>query len=275
MTHRIIRIGRTFYGLAMIVYGVQQFVYGDFRNVLFPPWQHILPWLPVWAYIFGAYLLASGFSIIFSKNPKNVLLVLGGTLLSLVCLFQVPYELISEPNSSYHLGLWVSTLKELALAGGAFVMAGTLPADHEASPGSSFVINLLHKIIPYGSIFFSITIVSFGVSHFLYAEFVAALVPAWAPDHLFWTYFAAVALIGSGICIILDIRMRAVALLLGVMIFLWFLSLHSPATFRDPFIDRGNNLSSSLDALAFSGTAFAIAFGLKKQKWIDDIEHLV
>ncbi len=272
---RFIRIGRIFYGLAMVVYGIQQFIYGDFRNVLFPPWQNRLPWLPLWAYLFGIYLIASGVSIFINKNARNASLLLGGVLLSFLCFLQVPYELISEPNKSFHLGLWVSALKELALAGGAFVIAGTVPAENGSWPGNSLVINNLSKVIPYGSIFFSVTITSFGIAHFLYAENVATLVPVWIPDHLFWTYFAGVALIGAGVFIILNIKLRIIALLLGVMIFLWFVSLHLPAAWKDPSVDRGNNLSSAFDALAFSGTAFAIAFGLKTQKWIDDIEQAV
>ncbi len=275
MSLRFIKIGRIFYGLAMVVYGIQQFIYADFRNVLFPPWQYHLPWLPLWAYLFGLYLIATGVLISINKKTRNVSLLLGGVLLSFFCFFQVPYELISEPNKSFHLGLWVSALKELALAGGAFVLAGTYPAENGPWPGNSLLINNLSKVIPYGSLFFSVTMTSFGIAHFLYAENVATLVPGWIPDHLFWTYLAAVALIGAGVFIILNIRMRVIALLLGVMIFLWFLSLHVPAAWRDPSVDRGNNLSSSFDALAFSGTAFAIAFGLKRQKWIDDIERAV
>jgi len=275
MKNRFIQTGRAFYGLALIVYGIQQFIYADFRNVLFPPWQHHLPLLPVWAYIFGIYLVLSGVLLILDKYARNVALIMGITLLSFFCFLQVPYELISEPNKSYHLGLWVSALKELALAGGAFVIAGTYPVANGSLPGRSFVIEYAAKIIPYASIFFSITMICFGITHFMYAKFVVNLVPAWFPDHLFWTYFAAVALIGSGVFIILNIRMRIVALLLGIMIFVWFLVLHLPLAYKHPYINRGNELSSSFDALAFSGIALVIAFGLKKQKWIEDIEQMV
>jgi hypothetical protein len=33
-----------------------------------------------------------------------------------------------------------------------------------------------------------ITVVAFGIVHFLYAEFVKTLVPNSIPGHLFWTY---------------------------------------------------------------------------------------
>ena len=265
----MIKLGRTFYALAIVVYGIQQFVYGDFRNVLFPPWQQHLPGLPVWAYSFGVYLIVSGTLMLRGKHVKNVALGLGGVFLFLFCFCHIPYELISEPNKSYHLGLWVNALKELALAGGAFVIAET--ANQNSTIRKSIVLQVLEKISPYGSILFCFTMISFGIAHFMYAEFVSTTVPKWFPDPMFWTYFAGVALIGSGTCIVLNIRMQVIALLLGLMIFLWFACLHVPGAINDPFVDRGNLVASAFDALAFSGIAWSIAFGLTKQKWIEDI----
>ena len=63
-------------------------------------------------------------------------------------------------------------------------------------------------MIPIGKIFFSITMISFGIDHFLYTGFVATLVPSWFADHNFWAYFAGVALIGSGVAIILEIKCK-------------------------------------------------------------------
>lgn len=100
----------------------------------------------------------------------------------------------------------------------------------------------------------------------MYAENVATLVPAWIPDHLFWTYFAGVTLICSGVAIILNIRMRQIAVLLGTMIFLWFIVLHLPRAFAEGLGNRGNEVASSFDALAFTGIAFMIAFGVSVKK---------
>jgi len=255
----IIKTSRLFYGIAIVVNGIQQFIYGNFRRVQLPPWQYYLPALNYIAYLTGAGLIGAGASIIFNVRARNVSLILGGIFLLLCCLVHVPYELISEPNKSYHLGLWENTLKELALAGGAFVVAGSY---NESQPKpESVLIKSLEKMIPLGSVFFSITIVSFGISHFMYEKFIEPMVPSWVPDHTFWTYFSGTALIGAGVCIILDIRKRKVAALLGTMLFLWFWMVHISGAMANPEIDRGNLVSSAFDALAFSGTAFLIAAG--------------
>ena len=262
---QFIRTSRYFYSTALIVFGLQQFYFGTFRDVLFPAWQSSLPLLPVWAYIFGIFLITAGMAIIFEKRAKEVFLILGGIFLVFFLLAQIPYELFSQPNHIYHLGLWTNPLKELAYAGGAFVIAGTYKNENINLQNTNALFTILEKLIPFGSIFFCITMISFGIAHFMYADFVAKMVPVWFPDHPFWTYFAAVALIGSGICIVLNIRRKIMAFLLSLMIFLWFVMLHLPNAFANPTMDRGNELASAFDALLFSGTALAIAFGLKYQ----------
>ncbi len=153
-----------------------------------------------------------------------------------------------------HFGDWENAAKELALAGGAFVIAGCFPEKNE-SPLTRF----LGKLIPFGAALFPITIISFSIDHFLYAKEAQGYVPSWIPYHLFWMYFAGAALLGSGIAIILKIRTGLIAALLGAMIFIWFISLHIPRVIASPVADLGGEVTSAILALAYSGTAFVIA----------------
>ena len=100
----------------------------------------------------------------------------------------------------------------------------------------------------------------FGIDHFLYAQFVATLVPEWIPFPFFWTYFAAVALIGSGISFITGIKIKLVGLLTAIMLFIWFLILHIPRAVAMPELANGNEITSVFQALAFSGVALTTAF---------------
>ena len=164
----IVKISRGFYAIALMIYGIQQFIYGDFRNVFLPPWQTNLILLPLWAYLFGIFLIAIGFAVITGKMAREALLILGGIFLASFCFVHIPYELTSEPNSSWHLGVWGNALKALALAGGAFVIAGTFHEDSVDPQNKSAIFKFLERIIPYGEIFFSITMMCFGTTHFLY-----------------------------------------------------------------------------------------------------------
>jgi hypothetical protein len=103
--------------------------------------------------------------------------------------------------------------------------------------------------------------ISFGLDHFFYTDGISTIVPNWIPWHIFWTYFAGVALIGSGVTIILKIQLKLSALLLSLMIFLWLIVLHIPRAIADPYSLQGNEVSSVFEAFGFSGIAYLIAYG--------------
>jgi uncharacterized membrane protein len=247
--------GRIFFGIGIAGLGTQQFIDAGFRPVIMaasPVWIHAA----VWAYLTGAFLIFSGLLIAINKKIKPVWMLLGMLLFFFFVAFHVPFLLFINENSPKHLGLWTDPLKELALSGGALIMAGSFLEDTNENTES---------LIRVGSIFFAVMMIAFGLDHFYYAEFVATLVPAWIPGHLFWTYFAGVALIGTGVAIILKIKVSLVALLAGIMIFLWFVFLHIPRAISALyFTDKGNELTSVFESLAFSGILFVISASSKR-----------
>jgi uncharacterized membrane protein YphA (DoxX/SURF4 family) len=245
-----IRPVRAFYGIAIAGIGIQQFIYAEFRPVFLAYWPASIPGIAIWAYIFGAVLVIAGATIALSKNASIVAIVLGVLFLLFFICSHVYYQLFVSPNK-FHLGSWTDALKELALSGGAFIIATTY--SNQKMSASNSVLRIV------GRIFFSTMLISFGIDHFLYTEFVATLVPNWIAGHTFWTYFGAVALMGSGICILLKIMIRPIGILAGIMLLLWFFILHIPRAVTDPNIAKGNEITSVFEALAFSGIAFAIA----------------
>ena len=259
-----INAGRAFYGLGITGIGIQQFIYGEFRPVILPEWPGSFPGVAVWAYIAGGCLIAAGVVIIFSKMAKIISLDLGLAFLLLFIGTQVTYQLFISPNN-FHIGSWTDPLKELALSGGAFVIAGSYQQENLNVIHESAFEKFMKLFIPWGRIFFSITMIVFGIDHFIYTAFVATLVPGWLPWHIFWTYFAGIALAGAGVCIILKIKLKLIGTLLGIMLFIWFVILHIPRAIADPYIDKGNEVTSVFEALAFSGIAFVIAFMRKRE----------
>jgi uncharacterized membrane protein len=67
------------------------------------------------------------------------------------------------------------------------------------------------------------------IMHFKFAQFVAGIVPAWMPWRLFWAYFTGVALCVAGISIIVQRLSRLAATLLGVLLLLFVLLIHTPS----------------------------------------------
>jgi uncharacterized membrane protein YphA (DoxX/SURF4 family) len=253
-------VGCIFYGIAIAGIGFLTIYYSDFPYMLIPPKHSWIPGLVMLAYSIGVILTLTGACIIFGKKVRPISLLLGIALLLIFCFYFIPYEFIVSTNYM-HFGDWENAMKELALSGGALVIAGCFSEKTE-KPRSRF----FGKLIPFGAILFSITIISFGIDHFLFAKEAADYVPSWVPYHLFWMYFTGSALIGSGLAIILKIKSGLVATLLGTMIFTWLIILHIPRVIASPSAYMGSEITSALIALAYSGIAFVIAGATKRQQ---------
>jgi len=125
-------IGRIFYGAAIAEIGCQTIYYKDFPYFLLPPNHLAIPGFVALAFISGALFIMAGACIVFKKATRLVSLLLGSVLLLIFCFYFVPYEFMT--NSNYkHLEEWENALKELALAGGAFIIGGCFPKRNENS----------------------------------------------------------------------------------------------------------------------------------------------
>ena len=245
-------IGRLFYGIAVAATGIQTIYYGDFPYWLIPPRHGWIPGLALLAYISGLALLLAGACIVFEKKVRPVSLLLGGVLLFIFFFCYLPFEIVTDANIRYPV--WHNAEKELSFTTGAFIIAGLYAETNE-----TWLIRFLGKLIPFASIVYALPLISFGIIHLTQAKDVSTMVPSWIPNPVFWTYFAGVALIGSGIAIILKVKLRLIATLLGIMVFTWFVILHIPRVFASPVAYLGSEITSAFLALAYSGIAFVIA----------------
>jgi uncharacterized membrane protein len=138
-------------------------------------------------------------------------------------------------------------------AGGAAAIVGLCLAPKNAVQRASG----LDKLVPFGPLFFAIAMAIFGADHFMFAKFVAMLVPSWIPGHLFWAYFVGVALVAAALSLVTRIQSQLAAALLGVMIFLFVVLLHIPSCFAHPHDQH--RLTLLLRDLALSAGALAYA----------------
>jgi uncharacterized membrane protein len=245
---RTLLAGRLFYAAGMVAIGLQHFYNGDFVSVIVPSLPPSIPGRFFWTSVSGIGLVITGGAIIIGKGARPAAILLGSVLLALLILLHIPVQAAANPWS---LGAWTLTFKILTLSGGAFAVAASLPG--EERPG------LNRRFTSFGCFALAITCAVFGVDHFLYVDFVASLVPAWIPHHVFWAHFCGAALIAAGMGMILRIRARLASGLLGSMIFVWLLILHIPRAIADPHGANGNEWTSVFEALSFSGIAFILS----------------
>jgi hypothetical protein len=171
-------------------------------------------------------------------------IAIAGIIIVSFYYYKLPYilgpGLIPQGSRLLHLPDWENAAKVLALIGGALAIAKG-------------------KIGRFGAVLFAITMVDFGVLHFMEAVDAAPYIPSWIPYHLFWMYFCGAALIASGIAIILRTKQTLAAILLGTMILIWFAILHLPRVVVGDTAAMAGELDSALFALAYGGTAWVIS----------------
>jgi uncharacterized membrane protein YphA (DoxX/SURF4 family) len=236
---KLIRLGRTFFAAAMAAFGIQFLIHALFAvgPGIGPPWT---PAHPFWAYFTAIVSLAAAASFATNVQVRCAAIVLAVTILVRVLWVYVP-KLVANPHDA---GRWTSGAELLALCGAALVLAGA------------------HTTIRLGRFLFALPLLVFGIQHFMYARYVATLVPSWIPGHLFWAYFVGVAFIATTLSIATQIKARLSATWLGIMFLLWVLVLHLPRVAAAPH--NGDEWTSAFVALAMSGGAFLVAGTLKR-----------
>ena len=246
---RVASAGRVLFGLGVIGFGTQQLLLGQFVRLV-PALPASFP-TPLLARAIGLLLLASGIAIVSKASLRMGAIVFGSLLAISFLLLQVP-TVIGDPAHGYQ---WTNPCKALALIGGAILLATRNRAASNAEAHSD------HRTARLGTLlcvlFFAGFMILAGVQHFVYADFVTQLVPAWMPVRAFWTYFTAVALLAGGVGTCFPRTRSLSAGLCGVMIFLWVILLHLPRAFLEA--NRASEWSGVFEATATSGVALLLA----------------
>jgi len=263
----IIRYGRFVFAIATLALGVENLV-----NTWLGLWQSqeyaghltlsVIPWVPAYSwlgYLMGLFLIAAALSFITSYHARTMALLLGGIFL-IRMLFRVGSIFVERTVA----------FEQVAIAGAAFTLAGTLTSEeHYLQPWAS-AIDVLTKS---GRYLFAVASIVFGIDHFQFLSFVANIIPFYIPGHRFWTAFTGAGFIATGLAFIVAgfspvFRWLAklAGFMLGVMFALWFVLLHAPRVLgilpvpgkiapRDP-----NEWSSAFIALAICGASWICAW---------------
>jgi hypothetical protein len=170
-------------------------------------------------------------------------MLLGAAVLLFALIRWVP-DLVAHLHNP---GPWTIVFELLAISGGAFVLAASL-----SSPDGAW-----NGIAAAGRYMVAVSLVIFAVQHFMYAGFVATLIPAWIPRHLFWAYFTGGAFVAAALAIATKKMVWLAATLLGTMFLLWVVLLHAPRVAGA--LRNGDEVTSLLVALAMCGVSFILA----------------
>jgi uncharacterized membrane protein len=241
-------LGRIFIATALIVFGIQHFVYLEFVTRAFP----VIPlWIPghtLLACLFGASLVLTGVFVFLKFKARLACTLLGSLILLMFVLFLIPSLITNIENGA----VWTNAGKALVIAGANFLVAATFPKENHGKP-----ISFLERLIPLGKYFLCGFFILAAILHFIYTPYVAMLIPKWIPAPVFWTYFAAVALIAGAVGMLIPKTTQLAATLSAIMVFIWVIVLHIPRALAD--LRAPNETTATFEALTMCGMAILIA----------------
>lgn len=213
-------------------------------------WQPVPPGIPArhaLALISGVALLASGAALFWRRSA-------GAGALALAVMYGLWSLLLKTPNlfaQPLQVISWLGFAETLAMAMGGLTLAALTLPQGPVESRTRLAARMIFGVCP----------VIFGISHFAYPGFTAAMVPAWLPPGgLFWAYATGAAHVAGGLAILSGVQARLAATLLAVMYGGFAVLLHAPRVVAAPtahieWIMLG--IATSL-----SGAAWAIRAGM-------------
>jgi len=256
---RLISVGRTFAGLALLGLGAEHFIYREFVTGRAPGGPADSTGMLAWVYASGVLVMLVGLAILFRRWGRPAALALA----ALVLVWAVPRHVPVVIADSVLGGNWTSAGKALVFIGGSLAIAATFPPLLEATPGGwRRFANGSDAFVRIARFCLGGFLILCGMQHFKFLAFVASLIPTWFPGNaVLWSQFAGVLLLTFGVGLLFSRAAELAALLTGLMIFSWVWIVHLPRI----HVSVSDGIAV-FEALAFSGFALAIAGALAERR---------
>jgi uncharacterized membrane protein YphA (DoxX/SURF4 family) len=223
------RAGVWFYGLATVVTGILDIVWGGFEGSHQPIkafGQHI-PGQQVLAYMAGAWLVAAGAAILWRRSARMG--AAGSAAIYLIfAMFWLPRFYVVPHALGFHIGILIFIVgglgQQLLLAApGVMVYAET-----ETDPVWR------EKLVAAARWMLGLPPIFFGLGHLINVPAIVRFVPHWVPLGSFWTVLTGIAFVLAGSAIVSGIRDVLAARLLMLMLFLFEVMVEIPPVFAQP-----------------------------------------
>jgi uncharacterized membrane protein len=229
-------LGRLAFAISLSGLGVLGLVHGDFA-LQWQPVPKALPWYQGLAYLSGILLLAGGGGLLI--KPIAARCAMGLTVYLLVC-WVFPQALKAVP-APFSVAAWLGFCETLAVTTGAWILIG--------SGGVRIAQSL-----------FGLSCVVFGLSHFVYADFTAGMIPHWLPARLGLAYVTGIGHVVAGLGILFTVRPRLAATLEALMMSSFVILVHVYSLLSVPPPDWAPSARIQWTALFLAGALAASAW---------------
>jgi uncharacterized membrane protein len=171
-------------------------------------------WTVPFAILSGFILILSGLGLFLPQWRARAAMLASGWVGLWALLLHLPHVITARDTASL-LGLGEASANALGLA----TLTGCFDSARRA------------LALRLG---FGLCLVIFGVSHFVYADFTAQMVPAWLPQRLGIAYLTGTIHVLTGLCLLTGSRVRIAATIEAAMMSSFVLLLHIPGVAAAP-----------------------------------------
>jgi uncharacterized membrane protein len=233
-------LGPIVFAIAMFGLGLLTLLYGDFAL----QWQPVpqgLPWRQGVVYLSGIITPVAGIGLLI--RPIQVRCALTLTLV-LLLLWVLP-QVANAAATAISVGSLLGLCETLAAMTGALILW--------LSISGRGALGLARRL-------FGIACIEFGLSHFVYADFTAEMIPHWLPLRLGLAYVTGAGHLAAGMSILLGIRPRLAATLEALMMSSFVILVHVPSFLAVPPPDWAPTPRVQLTAFFWASTLAASAW---------------
>jgi uncharacterized membrane protein YphA (DoxX/SURF4 family) len=217
---RIASAGHACFAAVMIWLGAMGLSKGAFVQV----WQPVPKWVPgreALAYLCAFISVASGIGLLWRRSAAVAARVIFASLMVWLLVLRLPNLFFETPLV---LVAWTfgSTAVMVAAAWVLYVwFAGDRDRQRLGPLAGDTGLRIARAL--YG-----LSLVPFGLAHFMYLDATTVLVPRWLPWHAAWAYFTGAAFVAAGLAVAVGVFARLAAALSTLQMVLFALIVWVP-----------------------------------------------
>jgi uncharacterized membrane protein len=247
----VLVLGPVFDAAALAVFAAEHFFAARDLMPAVPRW---MPFPLFWTYFVGAALLAAAISLIAWRCVRWSAALLALLFLIIVATIHLPNLLLHTHERLF----WTIVARELAFAGGAMVLAGSVwPLGRLA--GIVFV--------KLGRGLVAATLIFFAIQDFLFPRFapgvpLTKLTPEWVPAATALAYLVGMVLLLSGVGLLVRPTIRIAAASAGIVLLVLTTFFYGPIMVMEIHSELAvEGVNYVADTLLFAGTVLLAGFG--------------
>lgn len=217
---RIASVGHAVFAATLIGLGILGLIQGGFA----PIWDSVpkaLPARELLAYLCSLICLVCGVGLLFARTAPSAARVLFVYLFVWMLLIKVRVIVLMPLVE----GAYQSWGETAVIVAGAWVLYAWFAADSDRRR-LGFAVG--DKGVRLAQALYALALIAFGLSHFVYLNLTAPLVPGWLPAHTFWAYFTGCTYLAAGVAILTGVWAKLAAVLSAWQIGLFLLLVWVP-----------------------------------------------